>query len=85
MNIATFLKLLGSMGVIGVASIAFQGSVIVYAPPGASVLANSLFGACESGSVCEFPLASLPFQDQFEIKAAEGYRAVGWSRDTHQR
>jgi hypothetical protein len=84
MNIATFLKLLGSMGVIGVASIAFQGSVIVYAPPGASVLANSLFGACESGSVCEFPLASLPFQDQFEIKAAEGYRAAGWSRDTHQ-
>lgn len=33
MDVATFLKLLGSKRVTGVASIAFRGSVIVYAPP----------------------------------------------------
>lgn len=84
MGLTSFSKLLGSLGAIGIVGVAFQGKVVVYAPPGATVLANNLFGACESGSVCEFPVAALPLKDQFEIKADEGYAIVGWTSDTHE-
>lgn len=84
MSSSAFIQLLTALSVAGLGGFAFQESITVFAPPGATVTGNSLFGACESGAVCEFPLEKLPYQDVFEVQAADGYRVVGWTSDTHE-
>ena len=70
MSSSAFMQLLTALSVAGLGGLAYQESITVFVPPGATVTGNSLFGACESGVVCEFPLEKLPYQDQ--LSALDG-------------